>query len=53
MTDIFIRFGRKFSKRTQQWCHVRVLELKQCTYIPELMLKKRINSAGPIDQRIG
>jgi hypothetical protein len=54
--EIFIRFGRKFSKRTQRWCHVRVLVPKQYAYIPELMVKvfeKRISSEGTVDQRIG
>ena len=36
--------------------HVRVLEPKQYTYIPQLLLhifEKRISSEGTVDQRIG
>ena len=53
---IIIGLGRKFSKRTQRWCHVRVLVPKQYTYIPDLLLKifeKRISSEGTVDKRIG
>ncbi|XP_028417304.1 uncharacterized protein LOC114541702 isoform X2 [Dendronephthya gigantea] len=50
------RYGRKFSKRTQQWCRVRVLVPKEFSYIPELMQKvfiKRITSDGNVNKRLG
>ncbi|XP_028418570.1 uncharacterized protein LOC114544015 isoform X1 [Dendronephthya gigantea] len=50
------RYGRKFSKRTQQWCRVRVLVPKEFSYIPELMQKvfiKRITSEGNVNKRLG
>ena len=51
-----LRFGRRFSKRTKQWCHIRVLVPKQYTYIPTLMLKvfqQRISSEQTVNARIG
>lgn len=47
---------RKFSKRTKQWCAVKVLEPKQYSYIVKLLLKiftKRANSAGGVSRRVG
>ena len=45
-----------FSKRTKQWCYVRVMEPKPYLCIPKLLLKifeKRINSKESVDKRIG
>ena len=47
---------RKFSKRSKQWCAVKVLEPKEYSYIEMLFLKifeKRANSTGGVSQRIG
>ena len=49
---ICFRFGRKFSKRTQRWCHVRVLEPKSYTHMLKVF-EKRISSVGNINARIG
>ena len=47
---------RKFSKRSKQWCAVKVLEPKEYSYIEMLFLKifeKGANSTGGVSQRIG
>ena len=45
---------RKFSKRTKQWCAVKVLQQKEYLYIPNLLVKifeKRASTEG-VSQKI-
>jgi hypothetical protein len=47
---------RKFSKRTKQWCAVKVLQPKQYMYIPNLLLKifeKRATTEGGVSRKVG
>ncbi len=47
---------RKFSKRTQRWTAVKVLEPKTYNYIPELISKvfeKKESSGAHVSQQIG
>lgn len=56
---LFARYGRRFSKRTKQWCRTKVLVPKKYEYIRDLMLKvfyKRVDSGGKVknvDTKIG
>ena len=53
---ISFRMERKFSKRSKQWCAVKVLKPKEYHYIEQLFLKifdKRAKSTGGVSQRIG
>ena len=46
---------RKFSKRTKQWCAVKVLQQKEYLYIPNLLVKifeKRASTEGGVSQKI-
>ena len=50
------RMERKFSKRSKQWCAVKVLKPKEYHYIEQLFLKifdMRAKSTGGVSQRIG
>jgi hypothetical protein len=46
---------RKFSKRTKQWCAVKVLQPKQYLYIPNLLLnifEKRATTKGCVSRKV-
>ena len=50
------RMRRKYSKRTKQWCAVKIPVPKTYKYINNLLLnifKKRITSKDSINKRIG
>ena len=52
----FFRMECKFSKRTQQWTPVKVLEPKTYNYIPELFAKvfeKKESSGARVSQQVG
>ena len=56
MSHYFCRFEQKFSKRTQQWCAVKVLKPKTYGYIPNLIkrvFEKKEVSQAHVSDKIG